>query len=123
MKRPLIVSILTVAVFLSGGFAFADDREQSREKEQKQERIYGSQLMTDQERTEYRKKMRAAESSEAREQIRKEHHERMKARAKERGENIPDEPPARGSRMDSEGGRGSGKGGMRQGGGGGSRGY
>ena len=55
--------------------------------------IYGGQLMTEQERTEYRSRLRAAASDEERQQIRWEHHVRMQERAKERGVTLPDEPP------------------------------
>jgi hypothetical protein len=65
-------------------------------KKQTEERIYGSQLMTPQERAEHRTRMQAAKTAEEREQIRKEHHEKMKVRAKERGVTLPDEPPAMG---------------------------
>lgn len=111
MKKTLMVSALATALSLSTGFALAADQVPAKEKAQTQEQIYGSQLMTQQERAEQRDKMRAAKTAEEREQIRKEHHERMKERAKERGVTLPDEPPARGSRM------GSGGGGMGSGGG------
>jgi hypothetical protein len=75
--------------------------------------VYGSQLMTQQERLEYRDRMRNAASAEEREQIRKEHHERMKVRAREQGVKLPDEPPAQG------GGKGMGPGGAGMGQGGG----
>lgn len=114
MKRSLMVSAL--ALSLSTGFALAADQVPAREnaqiQEQTQEQIYGHQLMTPQERIEYRARMRAAKTVEQREQIRKEHHERMKERAKLQGVTLPDEPPARG------GGMGLGGGGMGPGGGG-----
>lgn len=103
MKRTLMVSTIAAALSLSAGLTFAADQQQQ---------IYGSQLMTQQERNEYRTKMRAAKTAEEREQIRKEHHERMKERAKAQGLTLPDEPPARG------GGVGSGGGGIGPGGGG-----
>lgn len=119
MKKTLMVSALATALSLSAGFVLAADQVPAKEKAQTQEQIYGSQLMTQQERAEQRDKMRAAKTAEEREQIRKEHHERMKERAKERGVTLPDEPPARGSRMGSGGsGMGSGSGGMGSGGGG-----
>jgi len=89
---------------------------------QDQERIYGSQLMTQDERNAYRAKMRAAKTEQEREKIRNEHHKQMMARAKERGVTLPDVPPAGGGMMGpgggmrQGGGMGSG-GGMRQGGG------
>lgn len=119
MKKTLMVSALATALSLSSGLVLAADQVPAKEKAQTQEQIYGSQLMTQQERAEQRDKMRAAKTAEEREQIRKEHHERMKERAKERGVTLPDEPPARGSRMGSGGsGMGSGSGGMGSGGGG-----
>jgi len=79
--------------------ALAQDqaRDQDRLRTQDQIRdqdIYGSQLMTTQERNEYRNKMRATKTAEERERIRAEHHEQMKVRAKERGVTLPDQPPA-----------------------------
>lgn len=61
------------------------------------EPIYGSQLMTAQERTDYRNKMRAAKTPEAQEKLRQEHHDAMVARAKAQGKTLPAEPPPRGS--------------------------
>jgi hypothetical protein len=58
--------------------------------------IYGSQLMTNQERIEHRNKMRAAKTAEEREQVRVQHHEQMQLRAKEQGVTLPDTPPAQG---------------------------
>lgn len=59
--------------------------------------IYGSQLMSDQERSEHRRQMRAAGTPEARERIRLQHHEAMKQRATEKGLSLPEMPPPRGS--------------------------
>jgi uncharacterized membrane protein YgcG len=116
MKRErLVVYALVVALSLFGGFALAADQATSQEKAQtqKEEQIYGSQLMTQEERTEYHAKMRAAKTAEEREQIRNEHHERMKARAKERGVTLPDEPSDKGcgGGMGQGGGMGRGHGG------------
>ena len=84
--------------------------------------IYGSQLMTQQERNEYRERLRTAKTAEERERIMAENHERMEERAKQRGVTIPDEPPARAGRpgggMGPGGGGGPG-GGMGSGAGGG----
>ena len=116
IKRPLIMSALATALILSAGFAFAADQAPAQEQTQtkKQVQVYGSQLMTQQERAEYRAKMRAAKTAEEREQIRKEHHESMKARAKERGVTLPDDPPARGSGIGGNGGMKPGGGRARQ---------
>lgn len=61
--------------------------------------VYGSQLMTRQERVEHRNKLRAAKTAEEREQIRLQHHEQMQLRAKEQGVTLPETPPAQGGRM------------------------
>lgn len=104
MKKPiLLIPALAVALLLPAAIAVAADQAQE------QEQVYGSQLMTQQERIEHRNKMRAAKTAEEREQIRKEHHERMKVRAKERGVTLPDEPPARGGGMGPGGGGGRGR--------------
>lgn len=105
LKRILTVTAISGALAFTGGFALAaDEGRMQQPKTQKQEQVYGSQMMTRQERAEYRARMRAAKTAGEREQIRKEHHERMKERAKERGMTLPDEPPARGGGMGSTGG-------------------
>jgi hypothetical protein len=126
MKRRMLVLFALVSVLsLSTVFAAADQERAQERVQQEQEQIYGSQLMTQQERAEYRTKMRAAKTAEEREQIRNEHHERMKARTAERGLTLPEEPPARGRGMGPCGeGIGPGGGGMGpQGGGMGSGGH
>jgi len=64
--------------------------------------IYGSELMTQQERLEYRDRLRQAQTAEERERIRSEHHEQMTQRARDRGVSLPDMPPG------ARGGMGSG---------------
>ena len=101
--------------------AFAQSRteteSQTRTQTQSQERIYGSQLMTPQERLEYRNRMRNAPSQAERERIRAEHHHEMQERARERGMTLPDMPPAAGQGGGVAPGGGMG-GGMDTGGGG-----
>jgi hypothetical protein len=108
MKKTLVMSVLTSGLLLaaSPGFAAEEVTAQEQVKEQvqvkdqaqKKEQIYGSQMMTSQERVEHRKKIRAAKTAEERERIRAEHHEAMKIRAQERGVTLPDVPPERGTR-------------------------
>ncbi|MDY6909469.1 MAG: hypothetical protein SWC40_05970 [Thermodesulfobacteriota bacterium] len=81
------------------GFATAGGRD-----------TYGSQHMTQHERTEQLLKMRSAKTPAEQEQIRSEHQQRMQERNKARGLTLPDEPPARGGAM-GQGGRGMGPGG------------
>jgi len=105
MIRIMFTIFLVCALTLSAGFVMASNSEmdQAQEFDQTQVEAFGSQLMTQQERMEYRAKLRAAHSSAERDKIRKEHHEQMKERAKLRGVTLPDEPPARGSGMGSRG--------------------
>ena len=70
-------------------------KAKERVQEQKQEQIYGSQLMTQEERNTFREKMRAAKTQEEREKIRLEHHKEMQERAKAKGVTLPDEPMQR----------------------------
>lgn len=72
--------------------------------------IYGSQMMTTQERQAYRERMRTAKTVEERERIRQEHHEQMVVRARERGITLPDQPPVRGGGMGPGPGPGPGRG-------------
>lgn len=58
-----------------------------------QDVIYGSQLMTPQERAAYREKIRNAKSAEERARIRAEHHKEMQERAKKMGKTLPPAPP------------------------------
>lgn len=86
------------------------------------EPVYGSQMMTNQERMEQRTKMNAANTAQEREKVRLEHHDQMQLRAKERGVTLPDTPPAQGAGMRQGAGPGSGMGGGSGGGMGGGRG-
>jgi hypothetical protein len=112
----LIVS-LALAV---PGFAIAQApaaepaRSTQQTQTQTQEPIYGSELMTPQERAEYQTRMRAAKTEQEREAIRLEHHKQMQERARAQGKTLPETPPAdRGPGM----GPGGGSGGMGPGGG------
>jgi hypothetical protein len=91
-RLRLLLAGLLAAASLAAAAQPTQDRTQLREEQ----RIYGSQLMTQQERLEYQRRLRELKTVEAREQFRKEHHEAMQVRAKERGVKLPDEPPARG---------------------------
>lgn len=118
MKQDSFLSaILTTLVIFSSGLVIAADQDRTQMRQETQQQIYGSSMMTDQERSEYRARMRNAKTAEERQQIRNEHHERMQERAKSRGITLPDTPPARGG-MGQGNGMGQG-GGMRKGGGGG----
>ena len=107
--KSLAMSALVSTLAFSASYALAIEQAPATEQAQtqQQEQIYGNQLMTPLERAEQRAKMRAAKTADEQEQIRKEHHERMKVRAKERGMTLPDEPLTGGRGM-GVGGRGMG---------------
>ena len=73
--------------------------------------IYGSQLMSDPERSAYQTKMRSLKTDQAREAFRLEHHEEMKIRATARGVTLPNEPLAKGLGIQGSVPQGSGQGG------------
>lgn len=75
-----------------------------------EEPIYGSQMMTEQERNEHRAQLRSAATEQERDQIRRTHHDQMRARAKERGVTLPEEPPPRGQGLGPGPGAGPGSG-------------
>jgi hypothetical protein len=107
MKRKLAIFVaLVCSLLLPSSFVLAANQanEQERIQAQEQEHIYGSQMMTEQERNEYRARIQAAKTNDEREQIRMEHHERMRERARAQGLSMPETPPPRG------GGMGGGKG-------------
>ena len=94
MKKTLILSVVAATLALSSGLVMSEDSEMSADRPETQQQVHGRQLMTQQEREEFRNKMRSASSAEERQQIQQEQHERMKSRAKERGLSMPDNPPA-----------------------------
>ena len=111
INKIMLISGFSAALLAMSGTSLAvdQDRDQLRQQDTLQTRdkdqIYGKDLMTNQERAEHRARMRAAKTAEERNRIRNEHHKRMKARAKARGINLPDEPPAWGK---GKGGMGNG---------------
>jgi len=100
-RKFLLICILTLA--LPGVSIFAEDQ------------VYGSELMTKQERMEHRTKMQNMKTMEERERYRMEHHKKMQERAKERGVTLPGSPQMRngmdGGHGDMDGGPSGGMGG------------
>ena len=84
---------------------------QAQDQAQAQAQIYGSQLMTDAERSEYRSKMRTLKTDKERDSFRLDHHENMKVRAAEKGVTLPNTPQSAGSKANSGFGGGTGSGG------------
>lgn len=91
MKKFLLVSMAVAGLSLAMNFSLAAN-VQAASKSTSSPPMYGSQLMTPEERAEQHNKMCAAKTDEEREQIRKEHHERMQERAKAKGVTLPEMP-------------------------------
>lgn len=108
----LVIAMSAMFLMAAPTMAQEQEREQEQEMEHEQEReqVYGSQLMSKQERLEYSKKMREAATEQERETIRAEHHKQMSERATKQGVKLPDAPPT------TPGGGGMGGGGMGGGG-------
>ena len=115
MMKHVSTLVLSLCMALAG-HAYAADPAQSRDSQQTQtqaqERVYGYELMTPQERNEYQARMRATKTEQEREALRLEHHKQMQERAKAQGKTLPDMPAAdRGPGMGPSGGKGTGPGG------------
>jgi hypothetical protein len=82
-----ILAIFATTSSLWFGVAQAQDQVQA------QVQIYGSQLMTSAERTEYQSKMRTLKTDKERDAFRLDHHDKMKVRATEKGVTLPNSPP------------------------------
>jgi hypothetical protein len=104
-RKTLMAAAIAAAMMTMTVSLFA--AEQPAAPAQKSEPIYGYRMMNDQERNEYRERMRNAPSAEARQKVRDEHRQLMETRAKERGVTLP-EP--RGPRGPGYGPGGQGKG-------------
>jgi len=75
-----------------------------------EEVVYGWQLMSQQERIEYRTKMHSLKTEQEREAFRIQHHEQMKERANAQGVTLPEEPMPRQRDLAPGGGPGRGPG-------------
>lgn len=97
MQKPLLTLIVALLAMQGANAAAAADQAQAMPETQattqSDELIYGSQLMTPQERAEHRAKMHSLKTKEEREAFRVEHHKMMQERAKKMGKKIPDMPP------------------------------
>lgn len=99
MKRISRISIAALALSLGMAgimpvYAADQVRDQDRTQVRDQDRIYGSELMTRQERIDYRNHMRTLKTQQEREAFRLEHHKQMQERAQAQGKTLPDMPPA-----------------------------
>jgi hypothetical protein len=106
-KLILVVGLISASVLMSVG---VDVLAQDQAQTQPQVQIYGSQLMTAAERTEYQSKMRALKTDKERDAFRLDHHDKMTVRAAEKGVTLPNSPPAIGTGPKANSGMGAGSG-------------
>ena len=104
-KLVLLAGLLNASALMSIGVEV-----NAQDQVQTQVQIYGSQLMTPAERTEYQSKMRTLKTDKARDAFRLDHHDKMKVRAAEKGVTLPNSPPAAGTGPKANAGQGVGPG-------------
>lgn len=118
-KQSIIVAAVLGVSSLLAGVAMAAEpvKDQTQARQTLREPVYGSQLMTAEERRDYRQKMQSMKTQEEREAFRADHHKLMQDRATEKGMALPDMPAAADRGMGGQqenGGKGNGMGqGMR----------
>ena len=103
--QVILTLVMSTAVMAFSGDVQAQDKSSSLMP------IYGSQLMSDPERSAYQTKMRSLKTEQAREAFRLEHHEEMKIRAAARGITLPNEPLVKGLGIQGSVPQGLGQGG------------
>lgn len=112
LNETLVAAFLTM--FMPAPAHAADTQASApvaaQKKAQAPDRIYGSQLMTTEERDAYRARMKQAKTQAERDKLRIEHHAQMQQRAKERGVTLPEQPRSRAKAGRSGDGRGAGTG-------------
>lgn len=104
-RKNSVLHCMIGVLSLSAVIAAAADPSPVQKIAATQEQVYGSQLMTLEERAEYHGAMRAAKTIEERELLRKEQHQRMDARAKSRGVTLANDPLVRGEGVNRDGHR------------------
>jgi predicted secreted protein len=91
VKKSSAVSRWTLLALIAAA-TVTSVRVQAQDPATTQAQVYGSQLMTDAERTAYQTKMRTLKTTAEKDAFRTEHHELMKVRAAEKGVTLPDAP-------------------------------
>ena len=107
-KTP--VSTLAILAIVATTSSLWFGAAQAQDQVQAQVQIYGSQLMSTAERTEYQSKMRTLKTDKERDAFRLDHHETMKVRAAEKGVTLPETPQGAGSKSNNGFGGGPGLG-------------
>jgi len=99
-QKTSVSALAILAIFATTSSLWFGDA-QAQDQVQAQVQIYGSQLMTTAERTQYQSKMRTLKTDKERDAFRLDHHETIKVRAAEKGVTLPDTPQGAGSKANS----------------------
>ena len=110
MKKQISRAMWLVSALLAGSSLICVGQVFAQDQDQAQVQVYGSQLMTAAERTEYQAKMRTLKTDKERDAFRLDHHTKMTARAAERGITLPSTPSGVGASPKSNTGLGVGTG-------------
>jgi hypothetical protein len=110
MKKQISRAMWLVSALLAGSSLICVGQVFAQDQDQAQVQVYGSQLMTAAERTEYQAKMRTLKTDKERDAFRLDHHTKMTARAAERGITLPSTPSGVGAGPKSNTGLGVGTG-------------
>ena len=110
MKKQISRAMWLVSALLAGSSLICVGQVFAQDQDQAQVQVYGSQLMTAAERTEYQAKMRTLKTDKKRDAFRLDHHTKMTARAAERGITLPSTPSGVGAGPKSNTGLGVGTG-------------
>ena len=110
MKKQMSRAIWLISVLLAGSSLIGVGQVFAQDQVQTQVQIFGSQLMTSAERTEYQTKMRTLKTDSERDAFRLDHHTKMTARAAERGITLPSTPLGAGPKSNTGIGVGPGSG-------------
>jgi len=94
---------IVMSMFLLGAVATPvlgqDQAPGPQNQFREQEQVYGWQLMSEEERSQYQRQMRSMSSAQEREAFRMQHHEMMQERARQQGVTLPDVPRSGGQGM------------------------
>lgn len=94
LSRLALSLFITMAASAQAADQVRDKTQATQQTQiQDRERVYGSELMTPQERNEYHNRMRVLKTEQEREAFQLEHHKLMQERARAQGKTLPDMPP------------------------------
>lgn len=95
MNKDMFIKLTFASILILSMSAVVASDQEMTENEARQQ-VYGWKLMSIEERAAHRAKMRSFDTEKELEAYRNEHHQRMQARAMEKGVNLAEMPMMRG---------------------------